>query len=47
MTADVIVAVPSDDTQHVQETHLAVEHALCELVERALFGSSERAEGAA
>jgi hypothetical protein len=29
------------------KTHLAVEHALCELVERELFGSGERAEGAA
>ena len=37
--ADVSIAVPSDDTQHIQETHLAVEHLLCLLVERALFGS--------
>ena len=36
--ADVAIAVPSDDTQHIQETHLAVEHLLCLLVERALFG---------
>lgn len=34
---DVAIAVPSTDTQHVQETHLAIEHAICELVERALF----------
>jgi phosphoheptose isomerase len=45
--ADVVVAVPSDNTQHVQETHLAVEHALCELVERELFGPAPRAEGTA
>ena len=36
--ADVAIAVPSDDTQHIQETHLAVEHLLCLLVEQALFG---------
>ncbi len=37
--ADVAIAVPNDDTQHLQETHLAVEHLLCLLVERALFGA--------
>src|SRR5215831_14661909 len=35
--ADVAIAVPSDDTQYIQETHLAVEHILCELVESVLF----------
>ena len=35
--ADVAIAVPSEDTQHIQEAHLAVEHLLCMLVERALF----------
>jgi D-sedoheptulose 7-phosphate isomerase len=35
--ATVTIAVPSDVTHHVQETHLALEHALCHLVERALF----------
>ena len=30
---DVAISVPSTDTQHIQETHLAVEHILCELVE--------------
>lgn len=35
---DLAIAVPSDDTQHIQETHLAVEHLLCLLVERSLFG---------
>lgn len=34
---DVAIAVPSRSTQHVQETHLAIEHALCALVERELF----------
>jgi phosphoheptose isomerase len=36
--ADVAISVPSEDTQHIQETHLAIEHLLCMLVERALFG---------
>jgi len=36
--ADVSIAVPSSNTQHIQESHLAIEHILCDLVERALFG---------
>lgn len=40
---DVAIVVPSKDTQHVQEVLLAIEHAICLLVERALFpGLSER-----
>jgi D-sedoheptulose 7-phosphate isomerase len=35
--ADVPIAVPSTDTQYIQEAHLAVEHILCELVEFILF----------
>jgi phosphoheptose isomerase len=35
--ADVVIAVPSADTQYIQETHLVVEHILCELVESTLF----------
>jgi D-sedoheptulose 7-phosphate isomerase len=37
--ADVAVRVPSRDTAHIQETHLAVGHILCELVERQLFAA--------
>jgi D-sedoheptulose 7-phosphate isomerase len=40
--ADVTIAIPSPDTQHMQEAHLAVEHLLCSLVERRLYGSMER-----
>jgi len=36
--ADIIIGVPSDNTQHIQETHLAIEHLLCSLVETELFG---------
>lgn len=35
--ADVAVQVPSSDTQHIQESHLAIEHILCHLVERAVY----------
>ena len=35
--ADVAISVPSADTQYIQEIHLAVEHILCDLVERHLF----------
>ncbi len=31
--ADVAIVVPSDDTQHIQETHILIIHLLCELVE--------------
>jgi phosphoheptose isomerase len=35
--ADVPIAVPSTNTQYIQEAHLTVEHILCELVEVILF----------
>ena len=38
--ADVAIRVPSGQTQHIQETHLAIEHVICHLVERHLYGSS-------
>ena len=34
--ADHSLVVPSDETSHIQELHLAVEHVLCGMVERAL-----------
>lgn len=36
--ADVAISVPSGNTQYIQEAHLAIEHIICELVERQLFG---------
>lgn len=36
--ADVAIAVPSDSTQHIQESHITIGHVLCDLVERRLFG---------
>ena len=40
--ADVAICVPSDNPQHLQETHLAIEHILCYIVERALFTEGAR-----
>lgn len=40
--ADVAIAVPSGLTQYVQEAHLSIEHILCDLVERQLFGEDNR-----
>lgn len=37
---DAAVRVPSSHTPHIQEAHLAVEHVLCDLVERMLYGDS-------
>ena len=34
---DVVISVPSANTQHIQEAHLAIEHIVCDLVERCLF----------
>jgi len=36
--ADVTISVPSVSIQYIQEAHLAIEHILCDLVERYLFG---------
>ena len=35
---DVCIKVPSDDTQHIQEAHLAVEHIICYVIEQNMFG---------
>jgi hypothetical protein len=34
---NVAIAVPSTNTQYIQEAHLAIEHIVCELVEHTLF----------
>jgi D-sedoheptulose 7-phosphate isomerase len=43
--ADVAISVPSMDTQHIQEAHLAIEHLICWLVERNLFPSPAAVHG--
>ena len=35
---DISVSVLSTNTQHIQESHLAIEHVICEIVEQDLFG---------
>jgi D-sedoheptulose 7-phosphate isomerase len=48
--ADYCICVPSTDTPRIQEHHILVGHALCEIVEQRLFGESlvvARAERAA
>jgi D-sedoheptulose 7-phosphate isomerase len=42
--AHVAIAVPSANTQYIQEAHLAIEHILCDLVERHLFGGKDGRE---
>ncbi len=44
--ADVVISVPSQDTQHIQEAHLAIEHLICCLVERDLFVAPAKTSGA-
>jgi phosphoheptose isomerase len=43
--ADVAILVPSTDTQHIQEAHLAIEHLICWLVERELFTAPAGVDG--
>jgi D-sedoheptulose 7-phosphate isomerase len=35
---DIPIIVPSNSTQHIQESHIAIGHIICELVEEALYG---------
>ncbi|PIE60689.1 MAG: phosphoheptose isomerase [Desulfobulbus propionicus] len=37
---DLVLNVPSDQTAHIQETHLWLEHLLCEIVEKNMFPGS-------
>ena len=39
--ADYLLTVPSDDTPHIQESHIMIGHVLCYLVEKELFGEPE------
>jgi D-sedoheptulose 7-phosphate isomerase len=42
--ADIAIRVPSDNTQHIQEVHLAIEHILCHIAEQVLFGGKSSPE---
>jgi D-sedoheptulose 7-phosphate isomerase len=35
---DHLIVAPTEDTQRIQEIHIAAGHAMCEIVEAALFG---------
>lgn len=39
--ADVVLSVPSNNTQYIQESHIAIEHIICEIVEDHLFGAKK------
>jgi D-sedoheptulose 7-phosphate isomerase len=39
---EIAITVPSTNTARIQECHIAVGHILCELVEDALFGGTQR-----
>ncbi len=43
--ASVAICVPSTSTQHIQESHIAIEHALCDLVECYVFDEKGKLEG--
>lgn len=40
--ADAVIRVPSSNTQHIQETHIAIGHIICSLVEGRLFGDDQQ-----
>ena len=45
-SCDVALVTPSDVTSHIQEGHIAMGHALCLIVERAIFGAAPGAAAA-
>lgn len=38
VNVDYLLAVPSEETPHIQESHIMIGHIICYLVERGLFG---------
>lgn len=38
---DYLIAVPSDSTPHIQESHIMIGHIICYLVEKELFGDGK------
>jgi D-sedoheptulose 7-phosphate isomerase len=40
--AHLSISIPSTNTQHIQECHLAVEHIICDLVERFIFENGDQ-----
>jgi D-sedoheptulose 7-phosphate isomerase len=44
-SAQLVFAVPSDDTARIQEAHITLGHILCDLVERTLFAKKYKLNG--
>ena len=42
--ADLIIAVPSNDTPRIQESHITIGHIICDILELALFKDYEKDE---
>jgi len=42
---DLVIRVPSDETPRIQESHIAICHAICEVVDDALLGGGARERG--
>lgn len=40
--ADVVIKVPSTSTSHIQESHIAIGHVICAVVEQAMFGDQRQ-----
>jgi D-sedoheptulose 7-phosphate isomerase len=40
--ADVALVVEADNTQHIQETHITIGHILCELIQDAIYGETQK-----
>jgi D-sedoheptulose 7-phosphate isomerase len=40
--SDVALVVEADNTQHIQETHITIGHLLCELIQDAIYGDTQK-----
>jgi D-sedoheptulose 7-phosphate isomerase len=40
--SDVALVVEADNTQHIQETHITIGHILCELIQDAIYGDTQK-----
>lgn len=40
--SDVALIVEADNTQHIQETHITIGHILCELIQDAMYGDTQK-----
>ena len=42
--SDILIAIPSNDTPRIQESHIMAGHIICQIVEEELFGQKLREE---